>query len=138
MALPLETEGEQEMKTSQCRRLLKSKEEELRKLLGARDGVTISERMPDIMDEVASSVDRDLVIDSLVREAVLLKQVQAALERMNNGDYGICVACGEVIPERRLRVLPWASMCLQCQEAADQNPGNTDETNQPMTFRWAA
>jgi DnaK suppressor protein len=47
-----------------------------------------------------------------------LRQVKAALQRIEDGDYGICNNCGEPIPPRRLQVLPWATYCVPCQEDA--------------------
>jgi RNA polymerase-binding transcription factor len=45
-----------------------------------------------------------------------LRMIESALERMREGTYGICVACGEQIPARRLQALPWTQYCLRCQE----------------------
>ena len=59
-------------------------------------------------------------MDRLNREATLLRQVSDALERMTTGEYGICPECGQPISARRLAALPWAALCIQCQEAADR------------------
>ncbi len=45
-----------------------------------------------------------------------LRRIEEALDRLDSGDYGICLSCGEPIPERRLDVLPWARYCVRCQE----------------------
>jgi len=45
-----------------------------------------------------------------------LRLVEEALDRLNAGDYGICLACDEPIAEKRLRALPWAQYCVTCQE----------------------
>jgi len=47
-----------------------------------------------------------------------LRLVDEALDRMDSGDYGICLACEEPIPAKRLRALPWARYCVPCQEKA--------------------
>jgi DnaK suppressor protein len=47
-----------------------------------------------------------------------LRLVDEALDRLNSGDYGICLACEEPIPAKRLRALPWARFCVPCQETA--------------------
>src|ERR1044071_3979016 len=47
-----------------------------------------------------------------------LRQVEEALDRMNAGDYGICLACEEPIAPKRLRALPWARYCVTCQDSA--------------------
>ncbi len=47
-----------------------------------------------------------------------LRQVEEALDRLDAGDYGICLACDEAIAEKRLLALPWARYCVTCQENA--------------------
>ena len=49
-----------------------------------------------------------------------LEQVNQALERLNAGEYGNCVECGEPIGETRLQVLPYATLCIQCAEDAEE------------------
>lgn len=44
----------------------------------------------------------------------LLTEVEAALERLAAGCYGICLECGALIGESRLRVQPWTTTCLRC------------------------
>ncbi len=45
-----------------------------------------------------------------------LRQVNAAIERINTGDYGVCAACDEPISEKRLKAIPWAKYCVICQD----------------------
>jgi DnaK suppressor protein len=45
-----------------------------------------------------------------------LRLVEEALDRMDSGEYGVCLACEEPIAEKRLKAIPWARYCLQCQE----------------------
>jgi DnaK suppressor protein len=45
-----------------------------------------------------------------------LRLVEEALDRLDNGDYGVCLGCGEPISAKRLHVLPWARHCVKCQE----------------------
>ncbi|MBI4461251.1 MAG: TraR/DksA family transcriptional regulator [Acidobacteria bacterium] len=47
-----------------------------------------------------------------------LRQIEEALERLRNREYGICAGCGEAIPARRLLAVPWARFCVDCQEQA--------------------
>ena len=47
-----------------------------------------------------------------------LRLVDEALDRLDAGDYGICLECDEPIAEKRLRALPWARYCVTCQENA--------------------
>jgi RNA polymerase-binding protein DksA len=47
-------------------------------------------------------------------EGNLLKELEGALERINNGTYGICVICDEPIHPNRLEAIPYAKLCLAC------------------------
>jgi|GEM_PF-959362 RNA polymerase-binding transcription factor DksA len=61
-----------------------------------------------------------------------LKLVEAALARMDSGDYGLCVDCENAIQPRRLAAIPWANRCLECQERAMEQPEDSEGT------QWAA
>ena len=45
-----------------------------------------------------------------------LRLVEQALDRLNSGDYGVCLACEEPIPPKRLRAVSWARYCIKCQD----------------------
>jgi len=47
-----------------------------------------------------------------------MREIRAALGRIDAGTYGVCEACGEAIPAGRLRVLPFAATCIACAEEA--------------------
>ncbi len=53
-------------------------------------------------------------------QELLLAEVEAALERMDRGTYGICERCGRRIEPARLRAMPTARFCLEDQEAAER------------------
>ena len=50
-----------------------------------------------------------------------------AIAALDNGEYGICEDCEEPIAARRLDVMPWASVCVKCQEARDRQRGDADD-----------
>lgn len=45
-----------------------------------------------------------------------IKAIDAALARLKRGEYGVCEECGDAISARRLKAVPWARYCLECQE----------------------
>lgn len=47
-----------------------------------------------------------------------LRQVEAALDRLDAGEYGQCAGCGGTIPRKRLQAVPWAHYCVDCQQEA--------------------
>jgi len=85
-----------------------------------RDGITI-EKSADQMDEIQFATERDLAIRNVDRESTLLRQVKAALRRIDSGCFGTCLDCEETISPKRLAAVPWAARCIQCQEVADRN-----------------
>jgi DnaK suppressor protein len=50
-----------------------------------------------------------------------LRMVEEALDRLQSGDYGVCLACEQPIPAKRLQALPWARYCVPCQEEIGMN-----------------
>ena len=52
-------------------------------------------------------------------QAIRLEEIQAALDRLDDGSYGSCLGCGLEIPQPRLDVLPAARMCRECQELVE-------------------
>jgi DnaK suppressor protein len=50
-----------------------------------------------------------------------LRMVEEALDRLQSGDYGVCLACEQPIPPKRLQALPWARYCVPCQEEISMN-----------------
>lgn len=99
--------------------ILERKKAELARVLRTRDGIGI-EKSADPMDEIQYASERDLAIGNVDRDYTLLRQVQGALARVQDGSFGICVDCESAISVKRLAAVPWAARCIQCQEAADR------------------
>src|SRR5215467_5226697 len=100
--------------------ILSAKNAELARATGRRDGIAI-ERTADALDETQSAAQRELSTRSLERQSEILRNVQAALHRIHEGTYGTCLDCDEEISHKRLHAVPWATLCIQCQESADGN-----------------
>jgi len=115
---------------SAVKEILERKANELDQVLRKRDGIAI-EKSADQMDEIQYATERELAMRNVDRESHLLRQVRAALKRVHDGSFGICMVCESAISPRRLAALPWALLCIQCQEAADrdgQEAGDVSET----------
>lgn len=102
------------------REILERREAELVQALRRRDGIAI-EKSADQMDEIQYASERDLAIRNVDRESIMLRQVRAALQRIRDGHFGICIECEWQITPKRLAAVPWASHCLHCQGVADRN-----------------
>ena len=100
-------------------RLLEAKKKELLTGGSDRDEILIENAAEDF-DRLQQQMNREVAIRNLDRESKLLKEVQAALNRIEDGSFGTCLRCDEPIPEKRLKALPWAAYCVPCQEAIDR------------------
>ncbi len=69
--------------------------------------------LADIADDVA---DTDLNFKIKTSEEDILKAVDEALKKIEEGTYGLCIDCGELISEQRLEAMPYAVRCMQCKE----------------------
>lgn len=85
------------------------------------------EQMADISDDAARAYDRKLQGDLEEQEWVKLKQVEAALAKVENGEYGVCEQCETEIPEARLEILPYAEFCTQCLSEIEKHSSLEDQ-----------
>jgi DnaK suppressor protein len=99
--------------------ILTAKHTELARATGKRDGIAI-ERTPDVVDEVQLAAEREMITRNLDRESRLLRKVRVALGQIAEGTYGTCLECEEEISHKRLNAMPWATLCITCQEQADR------------------
>jgi DnaK suppressor protein len=71
--------------------------------------------------ELAQEYDqRQRLTAQLQKDKDQLECVEAALERIEAGVFGICLLCGEPIPAQRLEALPWAELCISCREKQER------------------
>jgi len=108
--------------------ILTRKVSELARVLRNRDDIAI-QKSADPMDEIQYATERDLAIQNVGRDSILLGQVKAALQRIRDGSFGACIQCEEAINPKRLAAVPWASRCILCQETADRNRQEESESS---------
>ena len=66
-------------------------------------------------EDRATETEGDEVLDALEDSAMAeVAEIRKALERIEDGTYGICAACGDDINEKRLQALPYAIQCINC------------------------
>lgn len=125
--------GKGEMTKSELnkyRNMLAGAQTELVQAIRNRDGIAI-EQCPDSLDQVQHATERELAIRSLDRDSNLLRNVRAALDRIEEGSFGLCLHCEEEISPKRLAAVPSTAYCIVCQELADRSPfeevGSLDE-----------
>ena len=109
------------------RNVLQAKQAELLHMIRNRDGIVI-EKCPDSLDEVQYATERELAIRSLDRDSNLLRNVRAALDRIEEGSFGVCLHCDEDISPKRLAAVPSTAFCIVCQETANRSEYDGAET----------
>ncbi len=102
--------------TEGYRRMLIEKREEVVSGLGVKFDTLA--KMGRVAEEDQAQVSHDEFISLRLNNLDYgkLRLVDEALDRVHSGDYGICLACEEHIPPKRLQALPWARYCVNCQE----------------------
>ncbi|MDA8016408.1 MAG: TraR/DksA family transcriptional regulator [Thermoanaerobaculia bacterium] len=74
----------------------------------------------DFADRANNSYNRETMFALSDVERRMVIQIDAALERIKNGQFGICTHCGSLIGRPRLEAVPWAEYCIECQEKAEK------------------
>ncbi len=75
---------------------------------------------PDEMDAASSEVNLQFAGRLREREQGLLAKVDAALQKIEQGEYGACVSCGEDIGIKRLQARPVAELCIECKSEQEK------------------
>ena len=70
--------------------------------------------VPDIGDMSSATYDRDVLLNLSEVQRRKIRDIDAALERLEQGEYGVCLGCGEDIPEKRMQVRPFSRYCVEC------------------------
>ncbi len=76
--------------------------------------------IPDPNDRASMESDRNFELRIRGRERRLMDKVEEALNRIDDGSYGVCVGCGEDISIKRLRARPVAKFCIECKTRQEQ------------------
>jgi DnaK suppressor protein len=74
----------------------------------------------DLADKAANSYTKEFLFGMTNTDRVILNQIEAALKRIDNDDYGVCANCQEELQQKRLEAVPWAKHCISCQEKAEK------------------
>ncbi len=99
---------------SQRRTQLEDRYAELEARIAAIGDELDAEHSPD-WEDLAVEREDDEVLEGVGNSAQQeMRQIEAALERLDSGQYGTCTSCGEPITEERLNILPYTPFCRNC------------------------
>lgn len=79
------------------------------------------DKFPDPADRASLETDRNFLLRVKDRERKLILKLQEAIARINDGEYGVCEICGEDISEKRLKVRPVTTCCIECKTEEEEH-----------------
>lgn len=121
--------------------LLKMKEDtlkEISKAMKSGSDVKSGEPSGDIYDQASSERDRELGLLLGDREREKLRNIDEALLKIEEGEYGICEECEEDIPLGRLKVVPFARYCVKCKADLEKQQAQTKRFEEDRVYREIA
>jgi DnaK suppressor protein len=113
-----------ELQRHETRQFLRRLEQEARSL----DADTTQ----DCADRCVISVSKESLYERSSQRRTVLRLIEAALKRISDGSFGICVGCDDEIQDQRLQALPWTQFCLRCQGQLEEKIGASLSTRTPI------
>jgi len=100
--------------------LLEHRMQELRSEAGKTvEDMDEDENFPDPSDRATMESNRNSILRIRDRERKLIFKIQEALQRLDNGEFGICEECGEPIGMERLKARPVTTLCIECKSSQE-------------------
>ncbi len=119
--------------------LVTMKEETLREIhksvKNGADTITIGEPSGDIYDQASSERDRELGLLLGDREREKVHNINEAILRIDEGEYGLCEECEEDIPLARLKALPFTRHCVKCKSDIEKFQAQTKRFEEERAYR---
>jgi DnaK suppressor protein len=120
-------QGAPRSRYKELKRMLEDRRREIQaevqgKMRGVREEGTWGGKLNEVLDAVESAeadIQEDLEFALVQMKSETLNKINDALGRLEQGTYGNCFDCGEEIAEKRLRALPFAVRCKDCEEARE-------------------
>src|SRR5690349_10395784 len=117
--MPKVTKSAPKTRFDNYEKILRKKAEEVRRSMSAQKVAQVVTRLDVPSDEgdlSQQSHEEWIFLNRNTLEMKLLREVEAALRRIEQGTYGVCHECEEPISTKRLDAVPWAKYCVVCQE----------------------
>ncbi len=113
--------SEREQKIQEIKKtLIEQREKLLQEAESALNTLPEESAFPDMGDQASAEVDRNFMLRLRGREQKLLKKIELAIEKIDNGTYGICEVCGCEIGIKRLEARPVTTMCIECKTEQEE------------------
>jgi DnaK suppressor protein len=85
------------------------------------------EATQDPADKASNSYTKELLFSQSTNDRIILNQIEEALRRIDDEEFGVCANCGNDILPKRLEALPWVRYCIKCQDLLERGLLNEEE-----------
>ena len=102
------------------------------------ESLTASSEIGDLVDQAGDERDRELSLLLTDRDKEKLFAINEALEKLKEGTYGICEECGDKIGQGRLKVMPLAKYCVNCQTRIEKEMVLQKKVEEELKYRGLA
>jgi len=102
------------------------------------ESLTASSDIGDLVDQAGDERDRELSLLLTGRDKEKLSAIDEALEKLEEGTYGICEECGDKIGPGRLKVMPLAKYCVNCQSKLEKEMTLLKKAEEELRYRGLA
>jgi len=89
---------------------------------GNEQAMSLANHLEEIDDQAVADLESGIEIAEIERDVRELREVEGALGRLHEPEYGVCADCGSEIPFSRLSASPTATRCIACQRRAERLP----------------
>jgi DnaK suppressor protein len=105
------------------KKLMKQREELLSEAEQTINSKLVEDKQsfPDPTDQAAAELDNNFMLKLRGREQKLLKKIDEAIARIDEGSYGVCESCGGPIGIKRLEARPVTTLCIDCKTEQEEN-----------------
>jgi len=90
------------------------------------------EATQDSADRCVISLSKESLYERISQRRTVVRLIEAALKRIGDGSFGICVGCSDKVQDQRLQALPWTQFCLRCQGLLEEKIGASLSTRTPI------
>ena len=120
--------------------LLDMREKLISEISGSRipESLIASSEIGDLVDQAGDERDRELSLLLTDRDKEKLFAINEALEKLKEGSYGICEECGDKIGQGRLKVMPLAKYCVNCQSKIEKDMVLQKKVEEDLKYRGFA
>ena len=103
--------------------LLALKEDATRRLQNTKSMDMPEAEVGDPIDDASKSLDKEILFELTSNAHNTIEQIEAALRKMDKGIYGTCEYCRKPIGKKRMKALPFARYCINCQHTNEHHHG---------------